>query len=59
MKNKRIVGIYIFCYSSYVLKKLARGIIKGTNSVEGAEAKFWQVAETFPPEILGKFGAPP
>ncbi|PON35829.1 Flavoprotein [Parasponia andersonii] len=39
--------------------KLAEEIQKGAASVEGVEAKLWQVPETLPDEVLGKMGAPP
>ncbi|QCE05506.1 Trp repressor binding protein [Vigna unguiculata] len=39
-------------------EQLAWEIEKGAASVEGVEAKLWQVPETFP-EVLQKLGAPP
>ncbi|KAJ6837618.1 NAD(P)H dehydrogenase (quinone) FQR1-like [Iris pallida] len=52
--------IYIVYYSMYGhVEKLAEEIKKGASSVEGVEAKLWQVAETLPEEVLGKMGAPP
>jgi NAD(P)H dehydrogenase (quinone) len=39
--------------------KLAQEIQKGASSVEGVEAKLFQVPETLPAEVLGKMGAPP
>ncbi|KAI8567487.1 hypothetical protein RHMOL_Rhmol02G0126000 [Rhododendron molle] len=38
---------------------LAEEIKKGAASVEGVEAKLWQVPETLPEEVLGKLSAPP
>ncbi|KAL3519587.1 hypothetical protein ACH5RR_017736 [Cinchona calisaya] len=47
-------------YSTYGhVEKLAHEIKKGADSVEGVEAKLWQVPETLSEEILGKMGAPP
>ncbi|KAA8523785.1 hypothetical protein F0562_010208 [Nyssa sinensis] len=47
-------------YSMYGhVEKLAEEIKKGAASVEGVEAKLWQVPETLPDEVLGKMGAPP
>ncbi|KAB2637499.1 minor allergen Alt a 7-like [Pyrus ussuriensis x Pyrus communis] len=47
-------------YSTYGhVAKLAQEILKGAQSVEGVEAKLWQVPETLPAEILAKMGAPP
>ncbi|XP_078437014.1 putative NAD(P)H dehydrogenase (quinone) FQR1-like 1 [Wolffia australiana] len=52
--------VYIVYYSTYGhVEKLAEEIKKGAASVEGVEAKLWQVPETLPAEILGKMGAPP
>ncbi|KAI0495150.1 hypothetical protein KFK09_025299 [Dendrobium nobile] len=52
--------IYIVYYSTYGhVEKLAHEILKGASSVEGVEAKLWQVPETLPEEVLGKLGAPP
>ncbi|GFZ06274.1 Quinone reductase family protein [Actinidia rufa] len=41
------------------VEKLAEEIKKGAASLEGVEAKLWQVPETLPHEVLGKMGAPP
>ncbi|KAK8664823.1 hypothetical protein V6N13_084596 [Hibiscus sabdariffa] len=41
------------------VEKLAQEIKKGAESVEGVEAKVFQVAETLPEEVLGKMHAPP
>ncbi|CAN6453269.1 unnamed protein product [Victoria cruziana] len=41
------------------VQKLAEEIKKGASSVEGVEAKLWQVPETLSDEILAKMGAPP
>ncbi|MBA0866044.1 hypothetical protein Goshw_017436 [Gossypium schwendimanii] len=41
------------------VEKLAEEIQKGAASVEGVEAKLWQVSETLSEEILGKMSAPP
>ncbi|KAK2365232.1 NAD(P)H dehydrogenase (quinone) FQR1 [Trifolium repens] len=41
------------------VEKLAEEIIKGAASVEGVEAKLWQVPETLHEEVLGKMSAPP
>ncbi|KAF2314263.1 hypothetical protein GH714_024656 [Hevea brasiliensis] len=47
-------------YSMYGhVEKLAEEIKKGAASVEGVEAKLWQVPETLPEEVLGKMSAPP
>ncbi|KAL5976128.1 hypothetical protein ACLOJK_020458 [Asimina triloba] len=47
-------------YSMYGhVERLAQEIKKGVESVEGVEAKLWQVPETLPDEVLGKMGAPP
>ncbi|KAI4304304.1 hypothetical protein MLD38_039835 [Melastoma candidum] len=52
--------VYIVYYSTYGhVEKLAREIKRGAESVEGVEAKLWQVPETLPEEVLGKLGAPP
>ncbi|KAG4971568.1 hypothetical protein AAZX31_13G231700 [Glycine max] len=52
--------VYIVYYSTYGhVEKLAREIEKGAASVEGVEAKLWQVPETLPEEVLAKLGAPP
>ncbi|KAI0495156.1 hypothetical protein KFK09_025305 [Dendrobium nobile] len=52
--------IYIVYYSTYGhVEKLAHEILKGASSVEGVEAKLWQVPETLPEEVLDKLGAPP
>ncbi|KAI3437316.1 NAD(P)H dehydrogenase (quinone) [Psidium guajava] len=51
--------VYIVYYSMYGhVEKLAEEIKKGADSVEGVEAKLWQVPETLPEEVLGKMGAP-
>ncbi|XP_073017262.1 NAD(P)H dehydrogenase (quinone) FQR1-like [Primulina eburnea] len=52
--------LYIVYYSMYGhVEKLAREIKKGADTVEGVEAKLYQVAETLPDEVLGKMYAPP
>ncbi|KAI9105194.1 hypothetical protein K1719_022723 [Acacia pycnantha] len=52
--------VYIVYDSTYAhVEKLAREIKKGADSVEGVEAKLWQVPETLPEEVLVKIGAPP
>ncbi|GAB4831061.1 hypothetical protein Ancab_005073 [Ancistrocladus abbreviatus] len=52
--------IYIVYYSMYGhVEKLAQEISKGAASVEGVEAKLWQVPETLPAEVLQKMSAPP
>ncbi|XP_078175756.1 putative NAD(P)H dehydrogenase (quinone) FQR1-like 1 [Carex rostrata] len=52
--------VYIVYYSMYGhVAKLAQEIQKGASSVEGVEAKLFQVPETLPAEVLGKMGAPP
>ncbi|CAI9283576.1 NAD(P)H dehydrogenase (quinone) FQR1 [Lactuca sativa] len=52
--------VYIVYYSMYGhVEKLAEEIKKGAASVEGVEAKLWQVAETLHEEVLGKMSAPP
>lgn len=51
--------IYIVYYSMYGhVEKLAEEIKKGVSSVEGVEAKLWQVPETLPEEVLSKMSAP-
>ncbi|RDX87429.1 putative NAD(P)H dehydrogenase (quinone) FQR1-like 1, partial [Mucuna pruriens] len=46
-------------YSTYGhVEKLAKEIEKGAASVEGVEAKLWQVPETLSEEVLKKIGAP-
>ncbi|KAK7302650.1 hypothetical protein RJT34_13543 [Clitoria ternatea] len=55
---------YLHCLFSYYsmyghVGKLAEEIRKGAASVEGVEAKLWQVPETLAEEVLGKLGAPP
>ncbi|KAE8728648.1 putative NAD(P)H dehydrogenase (quinone) FQR1-like 2 [Hibiscus syriacus] len=53
-------GYYYSYYSLYGhVEKLAQEIKKGADSVEGVEAKIWQVRETLPEEVLGKMHAPP
>ncbi|KAK4439871.1 NAD(P)H dehydrogenase (quinone) FQR1 [Sesamum alatum] len=52
--------LYIVYYSMYGhVEKLAEEIKKGASSVEGVEAKLWQVPETLPGEVLTKMSAPP
>ncbi|GAB2284605.1 hypothetical protein Dimus_019061 [Dionaea muscipula] len=52
--------VYIVYYTMYGhVARLAEEIQKGAASVEGVEAKLWQVAETLPDEALAKMGAPP
>ncbi|XP_073005392.1 probable NAD(P)H dehydrogenase (quinone) FQR1-like 1 [Typha latifolia] len=52
--------VYIVYYSMYGhVEKLAEEIKKGASSVEGVEAKLWQVPETLPAEVLSKMSAPP
>ncbi|KAG5020613.1 hypothetical protein JHK87_016468 [Glycine soja] len=47
-------------YSMYGhVETLAREILRGANSVEGVEAKLWQIPETLPPEELVRLRAPP
>uniref|UniRef100_A0A0D9X484 NAD(P)H dehydrogenase (quinone) n=1 Tax=Leersia perrieri TaxID=77586 RepID=A0A0D9X484_9ORYZ len=54
------VKIYIVYYSMYGhVAKLAEEIQKGAASVEGVEAKLWQVPETLSDDVLAKMGAPP
>ncbi|MCD7456433.1 hypothetical protein HAX54_031737 [Datura stramonium] len=51
--------VYIVYYSMYGhVEKLAQEIRKGAASVEGVEAKLWQVPETLSEEILAKMSAP-
>ncbi|KAL4290223.1 hypothetical protein GQ457_14G010490 [Hibiscus cannabinus] len=55
-----VAKVYIVYYSMYGhVEKLAQEIKKGAESVEGVEAKVWQVPETLPEEVLGKMHAPP
>jgi len=52
--------VYIVYYSTYGhVEKLAQEIKKGAESVEGVEAKLWQVPETLPEDVLTKLYAPP
>ncbi|KAF7150703.1 hypothetical protein RHSIM_Rhsim02G0116700 [Rhododendron simsii] len=52
--------VYIVYYSMYGhVATLAEEIKKGAASLEGVEAKLWQVPETLPEEVLGKLSAPP
>ncbi|KAK7262693.1 hypothetical protein RJT34_30269 [Clitoria ternatea] len=54
------VKVYIVYYSTYGhVERLAEEIKKGADSVEGVEAKLWQVPETLPEEVLVKIKAPP
>ncbi|XP_021725987.1 NAD(P)H dehydrogenase (quinone) FQR1 [Chenopodium quinoa] len=51
--------VYIVYYSMYGhVHKLAEEIQKGAASVEGVEAKLWQVPEILSDEVLGKMSAP-
>ncbi|KAM3204421.1 putative NAD(P)H dehydrogenase (quinone) FQR1-like 1 [Capsicum annuum] len=51
--------VYIVYYSMYGhVEKLAQEIKKGAASVEGVEAKLWQVPEILSEEILAKMSAP-
>ncbi|KAH9614907.1 hypothetical protein KSS87_002185 [Heliosperma pusillum] len=52
--------VYIVYYSMYGhVQKLAEEIQKGAASVEGVEAKLWQVPEILSDEVLGKMSAAP
>ncbi|KAL8215761.1 hypothetical protein R6Q57_022598 [Mikania cordata] len=52
--------VYIVYYSMYGhVEKLAEEIKKGAASVEGVEAKLWQVPETLHENVLGKMSARP
>ncbi|XP_057537296.1 probable NAD(P)H dehydrogenase (quinone) FQR1-like 1 [Amaranthus tricolor] len=52
--------IYIVYYSMYGhVEKLAEEIEKGAASIEGVEAKLWQVPETLSDDVLAKMSAPP
>ncbi|CAL5375635.1 unnamed protein product [Camellia sinensis] len=52
--------VYIVYYSMYGhVERLAEEIKKGAASVEGVEAKLWQVSETLPDEVLAKMNTPP
>ncbi|KAG6537506.1 NAD(P)H dehydrogenase (quinone) FQR1 isoform X1 [Zingiber officinale] len=52
--------VYIVYYSMYGhVEKLAEKIKEGALSIEGVEAKLWQVPETLPDEVLVKMSAPP
>ncbi|GAB2230676.1 hypothetical protein Droror1_Dr00014957 [Drosera rotundifolia] len=54
------VKVYIVYYSMYGhTLKLAEEIQKGAATVEGVEAKLWQVPETLPESVLTLMGAPP
>jgi len=51
--------VYIVYYSMYGhVQQLAEEIQKGAASVEGVEAKLWQVPETLSDDVLGKMSAP-
>ncbi|OIT26513.1 putative nad(p)h dehydrogenase (quinone) fqr1-like 1 [Nicotiana attenuata] len=52
--------VYIVYYSMYGhVEKLAQEIKKGAASVEGVEAKLWQVPEILSEDVLAKMHAPP
>ncbi|GAB2284606.1 hypothetical protein Dimus_019062 [Dionaea muscipula] len=54
------VKLYIVYYSMYGhTHRLAEEIQKGAATVEGVEAKLWQVQETLPESVLTLMGAPP
>ncbi|KAK9031343.1 hypothetical protein V6N11_032726 [Hibiscus sabdariffa] len=59
--NQKFTNGYCCSYYSIYghVEKLAQEIKKGAESVEGVEAKVFQVAETLPEEVLGKMHAPP
>ncbi|EFN56870.1 hypothetical protein CHLNCDRAFT_30702 [Chlorella variabilis] len=55
-----MVKIAVIYYSTYGhVKTLVEKIVEGVNSVDGAEATIFQVAETLPAEVLAKMHAPP
>lgn len=55
-----MVKIAVIYYSTYGhVRGLAQKVVEGVNSVEGCEAKLFQVPETLPAEVLAKMGAPP
>jgi len=50
--------IYVVFYSMYGhVFKMAEAIAEGAKTVDGAEVKLFQVAETLPGEVLGKMNA--
>ncbi|KAK2447137.1 NAD(P)H dehydrogenase (quinone) fqr1 [Trifolium repens] len=52
--------VYIIYHSTYGhVEKLAEEILKGATSVEGVEAKLWQVPEILSEEVLKKMKASP
>ncbi|XP_031395632.1 probable NAD(P)H dehydrogenase (quinone) FQR1-like 1 [Punica granatum] len=52
--------VFIVYYSMYGhVARLAEEIKKGAESVEGVEAKLWQVPEMLPEDVLAKLSAPP
>ncbi|KAJ8470041.1 hypothetical protein OPV22_024384 [Ensete ventricosum] len=52
--------VFIVYYSMYGhVERLAEEIKKGASSIEGVEAKMWQVPEILPDEVLVKMSAPP
>ncbi|GKD55490.1 probable NAD(P)H dehydrogenase FQR1-like protein 1, partial [Tanacetum coccineum] len=54
----KAVGLKYYSMYGHV-EKLAEEIKKGAASVEGVEAKLWQVPETLNDDVLGKMSAPP
>ncbi|KAL9321296.1 hypothetical protein ACSQ67_013135 [Phaseolus vulgaris] len=55
-----VTKVYVVYYSTHGhVEKLAKEIEKGAASVEGVEAKLWQVPETLSEEVLRKIGSPP
>ncbi|KAJ4753598.1 NAD(P)H dehydrogenase (quinone) [Rhynchospora pubera] len=52
--------IYIVYYSMYGhIEELTKEIRKGASSVNGVEAKLWQVSETLSQDVLENMNAPP
>ncbi|KAL5548178.1 hypothetical protein UlMin_003409 [Ulmus minor] len=64
-KNLTFFTSLVYCYSRMYysmyghVEKLAEKIREGAASIEGVEAKLFQVAETLSDEVLGKMSAPP
>ncbi|XP_006582685.1 NAD(P)H dehydrogenase (quinone) FQR1-like [Glycine max] len=53
------VKVYIVYYAmDGNVESLAKQVEKGANSIEGVEAKLWQVLETLSTEELAKLGEP-
>ena len=50
--------VFVVFYSTYGhIYQMAEAVAEGARSVEGADVRLFQVAETLPSEVLGKMGA--